>query len=98
MALQSADDLSYLENGARNGAGHTARGGGICMSKKLPFIVLCLEEYRKEKNMSGKAVIELFDRYDVCNYLKTFYEALHTTGTKYIVHDIDAYIQSRQAG
>ena len=62
------------------------------MSKKLPFIVLCLEEYRKEKNMSGKAVIELFDRYDVCNYLKTFYEALHTTGTKYIVHDIDAYI------
>lgn len=72
--------------------------GCACMSKNLPLIVFCLEEYCKQKDMSGKAVIDLFDRYDLWNYLKSLYEALHTTGTKYIIHDIDLYIQSRPEG
>lgn len=67
------------------------------MSKELPFIVLCIEEYRHNKGMTGKEAIELFNRYSVCEYIKSFYEALHTTGTKYIVNDIDLYIKSRQA-
>ena len=66
------------------------------MSKELPFIVFCLEEYRRQKHMTGKAVIELFNRYSVCEYIESFYEALHTTGAKYIVKDLDLYIKSRQ--
>ena len=30
------------------------------MSKELPFIVLCVEEYKRQKGMTGKEVIALF--------------------------------------
>ncbi len=67
----------------------------IIMSKELPFIVLCVEEYKRHKGMSGKEVVSLFNRYSVCEYIKSFYEVLHTTGSNYIVNDIDSYIESR---
>ena len=65
------------------------------MSKELPFMVLCVEEYKNQKGMTGKEVISLFNTYSVCEYLRDFYEALHTMGTKYLVNDIDTYIKSR---
>jgi hypothetical protein len=65
------------------------------MSKEMPFLVYCIEEYRAEKNLTGKEVINLFHQYSVFEYIKSFYEALHTTGEKYIVEDIDLYIRSR---
>ena len=64
------------------------------MSKELPFMILCIEEYKKAKNMTGKDVMELFQKYSVCEYIYNFYDALHTTGTRYIVEDIDLYIKS----
>lgn len=64
------------------------------MSKELPFMVLCIEEYKNQKQMSGKDVINLFSKYSVFEYIKAFYEVLHTTGTRYIVNDIDLYIKS----
>ena len=67
------------------------------MSKELPFMVLCIEEYKNQKQMSGKDVMNLFMKYSVCDYIKEFYEVLHTTGTKYIVNDIDLYIRSCQS-
>ena len=66
------------------------------MSKELPFIVYCVEEYKNQKGMTGKEVMALFNRYSVCEYIKAFYEVLHTTGSRYIVDDIDLYIKSRQ--
>lgn len=65
------------------------------MSKELPFIILCIEEYKNQKHLSGKDVITLFNKYAVIDYIRSFYEALHTTGNKYIVDDIDLYIKSR---
>ena len=65
------------------------------MSKELPFIILCVEEYKNQKHLSGKEVISLFNKYAVCDYIRAFYEALHTTGSRYIVNDIDLYIKSR---
>jgi hypothetical protein len=66
------------------------------MDEKTSFIVYCIEEYKNAKNMSGKAVINLFNRYRVIEYIRAYYEALHTTGRKYIVEDICLYIQARQ--
>ena len=66
------------------------------MSKELPFMVLCVEEYKNQKGMTGKDVMTLFNKYSVCEYIQDFYEALHTTGTRYIVNDIDEYITARQ--
>lgn len=67
------------------------------MSKELPFMVLCVEEYKNQKKLTGKEVIDLFNRYSVCEYIQEFYEVLHTTGTRYIINDIDLYIKSRQS-
>lgn len=66
------------------------------MSRELPFMVLCVEEYKNQKGMTGKEVMDLFNQYSVCEYIQDFYEALHTMGVKYIVNDIDLYIKSRQ--
>lgn len=67
------------------------------MSKKLPFMVLCVEEYKNQKRLTGKEVMDLFNQYSVCEYIQEFYEVLHTTGTRYIINDIDLYIKSRQS-
>ena len=67
------------------------------MSKELPFLIYCVEEYRLKKGLSGKSVMELFDRYSVCEYIHNFYDLLHITGNNYIVNDIDEYIESQKA-
>lgn len=68
------------------------------MRKELPFLIYCIEEYRLQKSMSGQDVMELFNRYSVCQYIMEFYETLHINGNNYIVDDIDSYIHSQQAG
>lgn len=45
----------------------------------------CIEEYKTEKNLSGKEIMRLFREYSVCEYNKSFYEALHTTDKKNMV-------------
>ena len=67
------------------------------MSKEGKFLVFCLEMYKAAKNMTGKQVMELFKRYDITDYVMSCYEALHTTGTNYIIEDIDLFIEARQA-
>lgn len=67
------------------------------MDDKTNFIVYCIEEYKSSENMSGKAVIDLFNRYRVIDYIRAYYEALHTTGRQYIVDDINLYIKARQS-
>lgn len=66
------------------------------MSKELPFIILCVEEYKNQKDMTGKEVVDLFNKYCVFDYIKAFYDVLHTTGTRYIINDIDSYIDSKK--
>lgn len=65
------------------------------MDEKTPFVVYCLEEYKSAEQLSGKAAIELFNRHGVVDYIRTYYEALHTTGREYIVDDLRQFIQAR---
>ena len=67
------------------------------MSKEGAFTVYCTEKYKNAKGLTGKEVSELFSKFRVWNYIYSCYEALHTTGDKYIVEDIDLYIAARQA-
>ncbi len=67
------------------------------MSKEMEFTVFCLENYKVHKSMTGKQVLELFTRYGVFDYLREFYDVLHTTGHNYINNDIDIYLKSRNA-
>ena len=65
------------------------------MSETLKFKTFCFEMYKAEKDMPGIKVQELFEKYKVFEYLDAFYEVLHTTGPKYIINDIDLYIEAR---
>ena len=67
------------------------------MSAEGKFLVYCLEIYKAAKDMTGRQVIELFRRYGVTDYILSCYEALHTTGTNYVVEDIDLFLEARQA-
>ena len=66
------------------------------MTKQGDFLIYCVETYKSAKNLTGRQVAELFTRYDVWDYVYSCYEALHTTGAKYIVEDIDLYIEARK--
>ena len=66
------------------------------MSKQGEFLVFCIEMYKRAKDMTGRQAFELFRRYGVVDYVMSCYEALHTTGTNYIVEDIDLFIEARQ--
>lgn len=67
------------------------------MSKETTFLIYCIEIYKNAKNLSGKQVMSLFNKYYVPEYVVSYFEALHTTGERYIVEDIDLYIAARQA-
>ena len=67
------------------------------MSKEGNFTVYCAEQYKNAKKLTGKEVSELFTKFRVWDYVYSCFEALHTTGDKYIVEDIDLYIAARQA-
>lgn len=71
-------------------------GGGVIMSKEGNFLIYCTEQYKSAKNLTGRQVSELFTKYRAWDYIYSCFEALHTTGEKYIVEDIDLYIEARQ--
>jgi len=68
------------------------------MSREGKFLIYCLEMYRAAKNLTGKQAIDLFKQYGIIDYVMSCYEALHTTGTNYIIEDIDLFIEARQPG
>ncbi len=65
------------------------------MSKEMAFTVFCLENYKIHKNLNGYEAYLLFDKYGVFDYIREFYDILHTTGHNYINNDIDIYLNSR---
>lgn len=67
------------------------------MSKEMSFAVFCIENYKVHRSLTGKQTAELFHRYGVFDHLKEFYDVLHTTGYQYINHDIDIFLNARNA-
>lgn len=67
------------------------------MSNEAKFTIFCMENYKAHRNLTGKQVAELFQKYDVYDYLYNFYDVLHTTGYKYVNNDSDIYLEVRNA-
>ena len=65
------------------------------MDKLLAFKVFCLENFKVVHNISGKAALDLFQKYSVFDYITSCYDVLHTNGRLHIVSDIDDYIAQR---
>ena len=66
------------------------------MSSQGKFMIFCAEQYKHVKQLNGKQLDELFQKYRVWDYLYACYEALHTTVTNYLRDVIDLYIEARQ--
>ena len=66
------------------------------MPEIIKFKAFCLERYKFEHNLSGKATINLFMKYGVLDYIGSFYDVLHTFGDQYIVQDIELFIAARR--
>lgn len=67
------------------------------MSQEVRFAVFCMESYKVYKSLTGRQVCELFEKYGVFDYIREFYDVLHTTGYQYINNDIDIYLKARNA-
>ena len=65
------------------------------MSDRGKFLIFCIEQYRANKGLSGREVIMLFNEYGGADYIYDRCGALHTTGTQYMVDDIDKFIKQR---
>lgn len=66
------------------------------MSKEGKLLIYCFEQYKSAKNMTGRQIAKLFRDYQVSDYIVCCFEALHTTGSDYIVEDIDLFIKERK--
>mgnify|MGYP003318725510 FL=1 len=66
------------------------------MSKTLEFKIFCIEAYKREKNLNGYQIMDLFEKYGVLDYLDVGYDILHTTSREYIIEDIDMFISKRK--
>ena len=60
----------------------------------LKFKLFCVEMYKLKYNMSGKEAIDLFNKYDVLNFIEDIYDVLHTLSDDIIVSDINEYINN----
>ena len=68
------------------------------MNGNTEFIAYCLEEYKAAKGMTGKEVITLFKKYNIIEYIVSYYGALHTMGGLAIAEDIQSLIESMEQG
>jgi len=66
------------------------------MDKLLAFKVFCLENYKTEHKLAGKAALDTFQKYQVFDYITSYYDVLHANGRLFIISDIDDYIAHRR--
>lgn len=62
------------------------------------FVSFCVEAYKMHIGQNGEAVVNLFEKCGVVDYLVRFYDVLHTQSKQWIVEDIDEFIAKRKEG
>ena len=67
------------------------------MDKVLPFKIFCLENYKAFHNLTGRAALDIFNKYKLFEYINTHYDILHSFGLIYLINDIDNFISYRAA-
>ena len=60
------------------------------------FLSFCIEQYKKEKGISGAEAAQLLQGYGVLEYLKEHFEVLHTQSKQWLLADIDEFIELRK--
>jgi len=65
------------------------------LNKIQQFQLFCLESYRTQIGISGMKALDDFKKFKVFDYLAAGYDVLHTQGKKYILADINDFLQKR---
>lgn len=60
------------------------------------FLSFCIEQYMNEKGQNEDEVISKFSEYGVFDYLKDYFDILHTQSRQWLVAEIDEFINSRK--
>lgn len=68
------------------------------MSKENKFLVFVVEYYRNKKNMQGKEVIALFDKFNVWELARKSYFLWHIESPNNFVEEIDEFLSSVHKG
>ena len=67
------------------------------MNKKTnDFIIFCLEQYKYKEGLTGEEAYNIFEKYEIFDYLENVYEGLHTQGAPYILNEIEETIKARK--
>ena len=60
------------------------------------FISFCIEQYMNAKGINEDEAMATFSEYGVFDYLKDYFEVLHTQSRQWIVADIEEFINNRK--
>lgn len=60
------------------------------------FVSFCLEQYKREKGISGSQVLNIFETFGVLDYIAEHFDIMHTQSRQWILSDIDEYINVRK--
>jgi hypothetical protein len=66
------------------------------IDKATKFLVYCIEIYKTAHKLNGRQIMQLFNQYEILEYIVNCYGALHTTGPEYIIEDITGLIEERK--
>lgn len=62
--------------------------------KLAEFIAFCIEIYKKERNVSGVEVAELFEVTGLLDFLFDNYDMLHTLGKKQLLLEMERFLNN----
>lgn len=59
------------------------------------FLAFAIEQYKVYKGISGTESMEILSKAGVLKYLEEYYDTLHTQGARWLMAEIDDFIQNR---
>ena len=66
------------------------------MTNESQFLIYCIQKYSQIKNIPGSDVVDLFDKYNLQDYILEFSELIQAQGDLAIVDEIDEFIKVRK--
>lgn len=66
------------------------------MTNKSQFLIYCIQKYSQIKKIPGTDVVDLFDKYNLQDYILEFSELIQAQGDLAIVNEIDEFIKLRK--
>ena len=55
-----------------------------------------MEAYKNKYDLSGEAVLNLFQKFEIFSFLENGYDVLHTQSMDYIVSEVNELIKNRK--